>query len=186
MKVVKEHQSQQSRIIQCIQKVHCNNRFRSTIQLYTVVKNGFPDYQYIVDRNDLKASGKEPNETTRDYVNGLGYNGGCVDLTYETSSTPIKTFSHSAQRINVPNPHVQINGRRLWDAGHALAKTLGGDGTNKNDVFPQSPPINQGNRNSLYQDSSGLKNYKLWREHEEAFKQNVGSDGHGIWSVYVH
>lgn len=173
-----------SRVIPLHNKRTLNNGSKSPIQRYHAIQAGFPDYDYLVDRNDINR-GKETNSETRDYVNNMGYNGGSIYLKYETSCSPVNIFSVHAKEASIPNPRIYIPGRCFWDAGHALAKTLGGDGTSTKHVFPQSPPVNQGNRNHMYQIIPGIRNYQLWRNHEETFKRDVDSKGCGRWYVHV-
>lgn len=173
-----------SRVIPLHNKRTLNNGSKSPIQRYYAIQAGFPVYDYLVNRTDIN-TGKETNSYTRNYVNNMGYNGGSIYLKYETRHFPFHQFSVYAQNGIVPNPPIQIPGRLLWDAGHALAKTLGGDGTSANHVFPQCPPVNQGNRNHMHQIIPGIRNYQLWRNHEETFKRDVVSKGYGRWHVHV-
>ncbi|WP_299002145.1 DNA/RNA non-specific endonuclease [uncultured Shewanella sp.] len=63
-----------------------------------------------------------------------------------------------------------------WDAGHILAESVGGDGTDKNNIFAQDPATNQ-----------GKQGHDTWRKNERDFKGALakGSDAKafGRWKV---
>lgn len=157
---------------------------RTIAQLMSIVRAGFPDYEYTVNSSDY-GKGSETDPSTQTHVNGLGYNGGTIDLMYETGTSPINHFTGNAVTVSgIPNYAVQIPGRSLWDAGHALPRQIGGIGNDTNHVFPQSPPINQGNRNALF--NTGISNYQWWRTHETRFAHQVLFSGYGKWRVHVN
>lgn len=155
------------------------------IQKITQITNKFPNFEYMVNRLDYH-NGTDTNNITREYVNKLNYNGGYINLTYETGLNPISSFTNSTYINNIPNPKIPLPNRSLWDAGHALPKQIGGLGHSIFDVFPQNPIVNQGNRNSTHPlDPNGNRNYNLWRMHEDNFTKDVCNFGYGRWKITV-
>lgn len=165
--------------------------FSAVTQMMAVIRSGFPDYEYQVNKHDIHR-GTETTDKTRDYVNGPNFNGnyyqgGTINLRYEVGRTPINNFTGNAVVItNIPNPSIQIPNRSIWDAGHALPKQIGGMGHLSNHVFPQSPPVNQGNNNANYNIVPGASNFLLWRTYENNFANRVLFSGHGRWQVHIN
>lgn len=160
-------------------------------QMMSIIKSGFPDYEYEVERSDYK-NGTDTTLGTQQYVNGPNFNGnyypgGTVDLKYEVNAVPINSFTGKAVEIKgIPNPKIQLPNRSIWDAGHALPKQIGGIGDGNAHVFPQSPPVNQGNNNTNYNINPIVRNYQLWRAYEASFCQSVSTLGHGRWNIHVN
>ena len=143
---------------------------------------------YMISRTDL-GTGSETNETTRSHVNNYNTTKPTqirFDYDFDSNSENVaaKKVMNSSSYFWVNNPivdHTYATGR-YWDAGHKLAKQNGGYGDDINEVFPQSPFINQGNSRLM---DNKEEAYPLWREHEMNFYNGVKEQGYGCWWIYL-
>ena len=167
-------------------------------QFQLLMNASYPNFKYSLDSKDIK-TGSQTSQGTRDYVNGPNFNrdyykGGSVRLSYNVMSNKTRVIDTKTS-VDVPNPTLteqqmalirsRVNRSTHWDAGHSFPMQLGGVGDNNAYVFPQFPPINQGNFNSI-QIEEGFRNRFYWRCHEDYFTSLMKLGGrHGEWSVSV-
>lgn len=169
------------------QKVQIINKRNNAIQRTYQGKVNVSDGELYMITKDNLYTGTETTPYTRDYVNSLPDQPYEIHFDYNFDKDSAEKAAYKVINsnnyfwVNNPKSDQSYSSGNYWDAGHKLAAINGGYGDKVDEVFPQTPFINQGNsKNMNYEQRDS---YNLWKSHEKAFHDGVKQKGFGSWWI---
>ncbi|MCI4671743.1 MAG: DUF4157 domain-containing protein [Bacteroidia bacterium] len=186
-----------AKAFQFVSSHHEANAQRKPIQkkdnvIQMVIDKPFRKYNgwegFSVHKADL-GGGTDTNQSARDWVNRWNDIPKSVSIQWlwpePDPKDPKSQIMYTSDVYTVRNPETKAYPRGgTWDAGHKLANSSGGSGTSHENLWPQTPSVNQGNTRQT--PPTMLRIDGTWKDAERRFNETVRKYGLAEWWIKLN